>query len=382
MITTEFKGMTLPLLGMGCMRLPRTGGDGSPIDEEAVRAMVDYALENGITYFDTAWGYHNGKSEPVMGAALGRHPRDSFLLASKFPSYDVNNFGHVQDIFEQQLERCGVDHFDFYLCHNLCELNIEQYLDEERYGTMAYLLEQVRTGRIRHLGVSVHSEFETFERFMEAYGEHMEFCQLELNYEDWTFQDARAKVAYLNERSIPIWVMEPQRGGALSKLSDDQQARMDALRPGVSPVEWAFRFVQDVPGVTMVLSGMSNMQQLEQNIGYFDHRVPLADAERDELIAIGAEIAQATSLPCTACRYCTSHCPRDLNIPYLLSLYNEWQSKNGGTSYIAAMGIGALPEDHRPSACIACRSCEAVCPQQLPIASAMAKLAGKYEKRE
>ena len=189
------------------MRLPVVDGDDGRIDEAAATEMVDYALAHGINYFDTAWGYHNGTSETVVGKALSRHPRDSFYLADKFPGYDLSNMGKVEEIFEEQLRKCQVDHFDFYLIHNVCELNIDAYLDP-KYGTLDYLREQRRNGRISHLGFSVHGNLGTMKRFLDAYGDDMEFCQVQLNYIDWEFQDAKAKVALLRDMGIPCWVME------------------------------------------------------------------------------------------------------------------------------------------------------------------------------
>ena len=191
----DFKDLKLSALGFGAMRLPVIDGDDNVIDEPTTLKMVDYAYEHGVNYFDTAWGYHGGNSERVIGRALSRYPRESFYLADKFPGYDVTNFGKHEEIFAEQLERCGVDHFDFYLLHNVCELNIEQYLDDEKYGTLSFYAEQVRAGRIGHLGFSTHGNYDTFMRFLEAYGDLMEFCQIQLTYMDWEFQNARAKFA-------------------------------------------------------------------------------------------------------------------------------------------------------------------------------------------
>ena len=188
----DFKDLKLSALRFGAMRLPAVDGDDTAVDETATFEMVEYAYEHGINYYDTAWGYHGGNSERVLGRALARYPRDSFYLADKFPGYDVSNFGKHEQIFAEQLERCGVNHFDFYLLHNVCELNIEQYLDDGKYGTVSFFAEQVRAGRIKHLGFSVHGNYETFMRFLEAYGDVIEFCQVQLNYMDWEFQNARA----------------------------------------------------------------------------------------------------------------------------------------------------------------------------------------------
>ncbi len=369
MIYKDFKGMKLSALGMGAMRLPVIDGKDSQVDFEETKKMVDHAMKNGINYYDTAWGYHEGNSETVMGKALSSYPRDSFFLADKFPGYDLGNMDKVGSIFEKQLEKCGVEYFDFYLFHNVCEMNIDSYTDE-KYGIMEYLMKQKRSGRIRHLGLSVHGSRSVLERFLDAYGSEMEFCQIQLNYMDWEFQKAKEKVELLNERNIPIWVMEPLRGGQLASLDAAFEENLKALRPYETVPAWAFRFLQTVPGVTVTLSGMSDFQQLQDNISTFQTERPLSDEEFSVLEGIADSIIKRTALPCTACRYCTSHCPQHLDIPMLLELYNEHCSTEAG--FIAPMALSAIDEDKRPSACIGCRSCEAVCPQQIKISEAMA----------
>ena len=378
MLYKDFKDLKLSSLGLGTMRLPNKGVDSDvPVDEEETAKMVDYALKNGINYFDTAWGYHNGESEKVIGKVLSKYPRDSFYLATKFPGYDLSNMDKVEEIFEKQLEKCRVDYFDFYLFHNVNDKNIDAYLDP-KYGIFDYLMKQKENGKIKHLGFSIHGDFDILKRFLNAYGEHMEFCQIQLNYLDYEFQDAKAKIELLNEYNIPIWVMEPLRGGKLAKLSEEQESKLKALRPDETTVGWAFRFLQSIPGVTMVLSGMSSMEQLQENIKIFSEDKPLNDEEMKTLLGIANEMLKGNVLPCTACRYCTSHCPMGLDIPKLLALYNEHCFTGGG--FIAPMAISALPEDKRPSACIGCRSCEAVCPQEIKISEAMADFAKKLEQ--
>ena len=303
MIYKPFQDLKLSALGLGCMR---------------------------VNYYDTAWGYHYGNSETVLGELLKDYPRDSFYLATKFPGYDLSNMDKVEEIFEKQLEKLQVDYFDFYLFHNVCELNIEQYLDP-KYGILDYLLKQKQNGRIRHLGFSVHGSNDTLRRFLDAYGEHMEFCQIQLNYVDWSFQAAEEKVQILRDHGIPVWVMEPLRGGKLAALPEKQTETLRALRPDETTPGWAFRFLQSIPDVTVVLSGMSDMTQLKQNIATFETDAPLNDTEKAALFAIADELTSSKSVPCTACRY-----------------YK------------------------RPGACIGCRSCEAVCPQQIKISEVFA----------
>lgn len=368
MIYKDFQGKKLSALGMGAMRLPTKNGDDGVIDTEALKEMVAYAMEQGINYYDTAWGYHNGNSETVLGKALSGYPRESFFLATKFPGYDLSNMPKVQEIFEKQLEKCGVEYFDFYLFHNVCEMNIDAYLDEEAYGIYSYLTEQKKKGRIRHLGFSAHGGYDVIKRFLEAYGDGMEFCQLQLNYVDWILQDARAKVELLKEYGLPQWVMEPVRGGKLAALPESAEKALKALRPEETIPAWAFRFLQTVPGVTVTLSGMSNFRQLRENIATFSEEKPLSETEWNALLSIASGMMDGI-LPCTACRYCTGHCPKGLDIPSLLSLYNEHSFTGGG--FIASMALQAVPAEKQPAACIGCGSCEKVCPQQIKISEAM-----------
>lgn len=375
MIYRDFKDLKLSNLGLGAMRLPVIGGKDGNIDEKATQEMADYAIAHGINYYDTAWGYHDGNSEIAIGKALSRYPRESYFLATKFPGYDLSNMPKVKKIFEKQLEKCGVEYFDFYLFHNVCEMNIDAYLDET-YGIYDYLMEQKRKGRIRHLGFSAHGSHDVIKRFLDAYGQDMEFGQLQLNYLDWSFQYAKAKAELLNSYHIPIWVMEPLRGGRLAKLPEKDARQLKRLRPEEEIPAWAFRFLQTVPGVTMILSGMSNFQQLKDNIATFQTDQPLDHEEMNALLAIADGMLEGT-LPCTACRYCVNHCPKKLDIPALLELYNEHSFTGGG--FIAPMALMALPEEKRPASCIGCRSCEKVCPQQIKISEAMADFTKKLK---
>ena len=369
MIYRNFQGMELSNLGMGCMRLPVVAGNDAQVDQAAVEKMVALAMEGGVNYYDTAWGYHAGNSELAIGKALAAYPREKFFLADKFPGYDLGNMGKVREIFEEQLKKCQVEYFDFYLFHNVCEMNIDAYLDP-KYGILEYLLEQKKNGRIRHLGFSCHGGLPVLKRFLEAYGEHMEFCQLQLNYIDWNFQGGKEKVELLEQYHIPVWVMEPLRGGRLARLSEKESAVLQTLAPQRPIPAWAFRFLQHIPHVVVILSGMSNLEQMKDNLTTFGTGDPLTEKEWDALLALGKEMTNPKALACTACRYCTSHCPQGLDIPHLLALYNEHRFTGGG--FIAPMALSAIPADKQPSACIGCRSCEAVCPQQLKISEAMA----------
>lgn len=276
MIYKQFQDLKLSALGFGCMRLPTVGGDIGVVNEDEAASMVARAMEAGVNYYDTAWGYHNGNSELVMGRILREYPRDSFYLADKFPGYDLSNMDKVEEIFDKQLEKCQVNYFDFYLFHNICEMNIDAYLDP-KFHIYDSLMARKKAGEIKHLGFSAHSNLDTMKRFLDAYGKDMEFCQIQLNWLDWEFQDAKGKVELLNQWNIPVWVMEPLRGGKLANLPDEYAAELNALRPGEGVPAWAFRFIQSLPSATVTLSGMSNMDQVEDNLRTFQEEKPLSD---------------------------------------------------------------------------------------------------------
>lgn len=376
MIYNDYQNLKLSALGVGAMRLPVCDGNDANIDFEATEKMIAYAMEHGVNYYDTAWGYHGGNSEKVLGKILKKYPRDSFYLSTKFPGYDLSNMDKVEEIFEEQLKRCQTDYFDFYFFHNVNEGNIDAYLDK-KYGIFEYLKKQKDTGRIRHLGFSAHGKLSIVQRFLEAYGEYMEFGMLQLNYLDWTFQQGKEKVDLLNKYNIPVWVMEPLRGGKLAKLPEELAAKLTDLRPEESVPAWAFRFTQSLPTVKMTLSGMSNMEQLQENIKTYEESKTLNQKEMETLLGVAQEMLSRKILPCTACKYCLTYCEQELDIPGLLELYNEHIFNDGG--FLAPMAISAMPEEKRPSACVGCKSCEEVCPQQISIAEAMADFVEKLK---
>lgn len=376
MIYREFQDLQLSALGLGMMRLPVISGDDSKVDMEAASEMVDYAMEHGINYYDTAWAYHGGESEHVTGELLRKYPREQYYLASKFPGFDEANIRKVKEIFEKQLERCGTGYFDFYLLHNVCETNVDFYLEDDKYGVCRYLLEQKAAGRIRHLGFSSHGNLDVLERFLRAYGRDMEFCQLQINYVDWTFQNAKEKVELLTEYGIPVWVMEPVRGGRLASVPDSYLEKLRALRPEEkTAAAWAFRFVQSIPQVKVILSGMSDMAQLKENIATFQEEKPLDERERTVIEELVAQMLEQKTVPCTACRYCVSKCPQELDIPELLRLYNEHCLTVGGSDGKEA--LASYAEEKKPGACVGCRSCESICPQGIRISEVMADFTGR-----
>ena len=229
MIYTGFQDKKLSMLGFGTMRLPTL--EGGAIDEAQVAEMVKYALDNGVNYFDTAYPYHGGMSEIVIGKVLSEYPRDSYYLATKYPGHQISSSYDLAAVFEEQLKKCGVEYFDFYLLHNVYENSIQTYLDP-RWDIIGYFREQKRLGRIRHLGFSCHGRVENLREFLDAAGDDMEFCQIQLNWLDWTLQDAKAKVELLNERNIPVWVMEPVRGGAPVQAGRKRRSCAQVAAPG------------------------------------------------------------------------------------------------------------------------------------------------------
>ena len=369
MMYNEACGEKLSRLGFGCMRLPQTTD--KAIDEQELQRMVDYAIAHGVNYFDTAWPYHGGHSEIAIGKALAKYPREQWFLADKYPGHQIASSYNPAEIFEEQLKKCGVAYFDFYLLHNVYENSYDVYTDP-KWEILDYFKEQKRLGRIRHLGFSSHARPDTLKKFLDYAGDSMEFCQIQLNWLDWTLQDAKAKYDLLTARNIPVWVMEPLRGGRLAALSAGEESRMKTLRPDESIASWSFRWLQSLPNVKMILSGMSDYMQMTDNVHTFTEDIP----QTAEEAALLAEIAEGlkNALPCTRCRYCCEGCPMQLDIPMLIHAYNDLKFANSMT---VPMQMDALPEDKRPSACIGCGACAAICPQKIDIPAAMAELAEK-----
>ena len=366
MIYVDFQDKKLSLLGFGTMRLPLLP-DGT-IDEAQTVEMTKLAIEQGVNYFDTAYPYHNGLSEVVMGRVLKAYPRESYYLATKYPGHQLCSEYNPEEVFEEQLKKCGVEYFDFYLLHNVYEKSLDTYLDP-RWGILDYFKEQKRLGRIKHLGFSSHGRVEFLEKFLDLCGEDMEFCQIQLNYLDWSLQNAKAKYDLLTARGIPVWVMEPVRGGRLAKLTENEAAKLTVLNPEVSSASWGFRFLQGLPNVKMVLSGMSDMAQMEDNLNTFDRRNPLNEQEYEVVMNLAEGMKK--SVPCTACRYCCDGCPAGLDIPLLISVYNDLKfSKSVNTSML----IEFMPDEQKPSACLACGKCARICPQGINIPQVLKEL--------
>ena len=368
MMTRKFHDLTLPLLGFGAMRLPLLADGSGHVDEARTRDMVAYAMQHGLNYFDTAYPYHGGESERIMGRILADYPRESYLLATKFPSHVAAAGRTPASIFEEQLEKCGVSYFDFYLLHNVCETTTPTFCDP-KLGIVDYLLEQRRLGRIRYLGFSSHGQMDNLRAFLDLYGKEMAFCQIQLNYLDWTFQKAKEKYELLTSLGIPVWVMEPVRGGRLARLDAAEEEALRALNPDLSPSAWAFRFVKDLPNVHMVLSGMSTLEQLKDNIEIFSKpdAVPgcLSPEDKDVIARAKKAYESIVTISCTGWEYCLP-CPKGVNIPGVFSRYNDGHMFGAfdqpRRSY---MFLGRSGGD--ATNCVACGACETKCPQHIDI---------------
>lgn len=367
-----FCGEKISRLGMGNMRLPQKS-DGT-IDKEKGFEIIDYLYEHGVNYYDTAYVYHHGESEEFIGEALAKYPRDTWYIASKTPGHLVNPDYAPAEMFERQLKRAEIDYYDFFLLHNVSEKTIDTYTDPE-LRVLEYFLEQKAKGRIKHLGISTHGQPDMIESYMKRYGEHIEFVQLQINYIDWTLQNAKEKYDYITGLNKPIIVMEPCRGGKLAALSEDAERKLKEACPDNSIASWAYRYVGSLDNAAIILSGISTMEQAVDNVKTFDDFKPLNEDESRLLDSVSEEMM--TLVPCTGCGYCVDGCPQSLNIPRLLKLYNDSKFAPSLTSNMALI---ALPEDQRPSACIECGACAAVCPQEIDIPGAMMDFVEKYKE--
>lgn len=350
------------------MRLPLSA-DGKNIDRATTFRMVDKAIAEGINYFDTAYPYHGGMSEIVLGEALQRYPRQCYFLADKYPGHQTADTYDPATVFENQLKKCGVTYFDFYLLHNVCESCLDVYLSE-KWKIVDYFVEQRRQGRIRHLGFSSHADLPALRLWLDSpQGQQMEFGQIQLNYMDWTLQKGHEKCALLTEYGLPIWVMEPVRGGKLAMLPEDITRRMRHFRPDESTASWAFRWLQTIPDATIVLSGMSSLDQLNDNLHTFNTERPLTTEELALLTEVSSLLTNFIS--CTACRYCCDECPQGLDIPTLIACCNDLRLE---PSLTPGMRIEYMPDNKKPSNCITCGACANACPQKIDIPSIITEL--------
>lgn len=365
----------MPKLGFGLMRLPEKDGK---IDIDEVCRMVDMYMSAGLNYFDTAYVYHSGKSERIAGEAIvKRYPRESFRLATKLPGWELKTRDDRDRIFNEQLERAGVDYYDFYLLHSVENGNIETY---EKLDCFKWGLQKKAEGKIKHFGFSFHGSPDLLESVLDKHPE-VEFVQIQLNYADWNNPVVQSGKLYsiLLERNIPMIIMEPVKGGSLAKLKPELETKYKALRPDRSIASWAFRFAASLPGVMTILSGMTHEDQMQDNIATFTNFEPLNDEERKAIEDVTAIMLDIPLIGCTACRYCVDGCPMKISIPDVfravntMTLYNESFRPRSFYGGLISTGHG------RASDCIGCGQCESVCPQHLPIIELMKEAAKKLD---
>jgi predicted aldo/keto reductase-like oxidoreductase len=380
-------GESLSLLGFGMMRLPKVDPDKSDIDYETGQKMVDYAIAHGVNYFDTAYPYHDGKSEPFTGQALSKYKRDSFFLATKMPSWELKDRDSAPRLLQTQLDRLKMDYIDFYLCHALS--SFDDYVAKyEGLGAINYLDEQKARGVIRKLGFSFHGEIADLEKLTDR--RDWDFVQIQANYLDWDTQNAKRLYEILEEKNIPCIIMEPVRGGMLATLCEESVRILRDAAPGQSTASWAIRFAATLPNVITVLSGMTTMDQVEDNIKTIEHFKPLVNEDYQTLQKALAAFLDTGSIPCTGCRYCMD-CPSGVDIPKVFEVYNKCAAAHqlpvsfGDEATIResakhfARAYHEIPEKNRAHHCTACRVCMEHCPQSIKIPDQMrgiARMAG------
>ncbi len=356
-------GRKMPQLGFGMMRLPEKDGR---IEIDHVCEMVDRYMEAGFNYFDTAYIYHGGHSEEAVGeAVVKRYPRDSFMLATKLPAWEIHKEEDVERIFQDQLDRTGAGYFDFYLLHSIEEGN--NYDVYEKYNLFQWGLQKKAEGKIKHFGFSFHGSPELLEKVLDDHPE-VEFVQIQYNYADRTNPVVRSGRLYdiLEKRNIPVIIMEPVRGGMLASLPEEEGKVFEEIRPGASQASWALRFAGSRPAVMTILSGMSTEEQMADNIRTFKDFEPLSAEEEAAVNKVTEMLFRTPQIGCTACRYCCDGCPMQISIPDVFRTINtlrrypdDWRSKNFYSGLVQRSG--------RASDCIACGQCEGVCPQHLPV---------------
>lgn len=357
-------GEPLSRLGMGCMRLPTRFGR---IDYGAAQEIIDYAMNHGVNYYDTAYIYHAGQSEKFLGKTLQRYPRDRYRLATK---YFGTGFPNYRKVFANQLERLQTDYIDYYLIHSVMNATANGY---ERRGAIEYFLEQKALGRIGHLGFSSHAGLDTLRDFLGV--APWDFVQLQINYYDWAFGSARQQYDIVTDAGLPIVVMEPVRGGKLAKLPADTAKPLERMHPAWTPAEWALRWVKALDNVAVVLSGMSTLDQIRENVAVFCSPA-LTQAESDTLMHACGALADTLAVPCTACRYCCDSCPKQIDIPALMEAYNRYKAP--GSSFDAAE-TARFSSGRGPADCIHCGACTKHCPQEIDVPAVLSELASVLE---
>lgn len=360
-------GARVSLLGYECMRFPKKPGS-EEIDEPAAQKLVDYAIAHGVNYFDTAYPYHMGTSEIFIGKALKKYPRDSFFLASKFPLWELKSDADLDRIFFQQLTRCQVEYFDFYLMHNLCAEHAEY---ERKFHVYEYLKKQQQAGRIRRLGFSFHDTPALLEEHLKTYA--VDFVQLQINYLDWEMQRADLQYEIAARHQLPVVVMEPVRGGALASLCPESLEILNRANPSASPASWALRFAAALPNVMTVLSGMSDMAQVQDNIKTLGEFSPLSK-EESAVLQQALDLYRASgTVPCTGCRYCMD-CPAGVDIPRIFSAYNQYCLLHKKRPFYFQTAYTIIGEKHQAHHCVGCKKCEKSCPQHIEISRWMKEI--------
>lgn len=354
------------LLGYGCMRFPTTA-EGA-IDEPRAEALLKRAYEAGITYFDTAWPYHKGQSEPFVGKAMKQFKRDTFLFATKLPIWSLKTLDEVKETFAKQLEHLQTDYIDFYLIHSLREETWNTCLE---LGVVEYLKEQKKLGKIRNLGFSFHAPYEVFEKIIDY--TDWDFCQIQYNYMDTEYQAGAKGIEYAQSKNIPIVVMEPVKGGTLAKLPDYAANPLAAAAPGKTPASWALRFAASHENVRVVLSGMSSEDQLEDNLETFKQYKPFTKEEESALATAVAALKARPNNGCTGCKYCLP-CPSDIQIPRIFAVWNEFRRYDNEAS--AKEDYAQIPSLSRAHNCVRCGRCEEACPQGIHIRDDLREIAG------
>ena len=355
--------LMLPLLGFGTMRLPQKNGG---IDDSTAQKMVDRAMEAGLNYFDTAWPYHGGESETFVGNALRKYPRDSYYLADKLPVWSIGSLREAEQIFERQLRKCRTEYFDFYLLH---ALNGSGWRTVQEHKLFEFAERMRQEGKIRRIGFSFHDSPELLNTIAAAHP--WDFVLLQINYLDWYQYRSREQYEIATKLGIPVMVMEPLRGGTLASLTPAAAQILRTAVPEASTASWAFRYVASLPNVITVLSGMSEMAHLEENIGTFAPFKPLTDRERLTLDSALAAYRKTDSIPCTACAYCIP-CPAGVEIPRIFGAYNQY--KISGNRETLEKTLAALPAGSGPAGCVTCGKCVTHCPQKINIPEQLKKI--------
>lgn len=353
------------LLGMGCMRLPLIEGT-QEIDYQHTKKMIDYAISKGINYFDTAYPYHNKQSEIVVGDILSNYPRDSFFLADKMPSWELKSLDDAKRIFSEQLEKCKVEYFDFYLCH---AMNLEYHNLYKKLGVYEYLYSLKLEGKIKNIGFSYHDSAQNIIPIADELA--WDFAQIQLNYLDYEMQDAKRQYEELTKRGISVVVMEPVRGGTLANVTPEAHKLFKEKEPNMSIASWALRYVAHFPNVKVILSGMSNLEQLTDNINTFTNYKELDSIDLELVNQAKKLILGNDFIPCTGCKYCMP-CPLGVNIPRIFSMFNNYGIHKDLLKFKEQMTKIDIKE--LPVNCVKCGKCVKACPQGIVIFEQLEKI--------